>query len=103
MPPPDGLCHPAERQERADAAQSHDGAVCQIGALVIRDGFFGGDRPNHLELDLHSADPRDFLPDGQLAAKDAPVAFSIEVWAPPSAIKSPTKPIAAGDGTKERK
>jgi hypothetical protein len=84
-------------------AQSLDGAVCQIGALVVRDGFFGGDRPNELEFDLRSADPRQFLPEGSLAARDSPLALSLEVWVPPSSLKPPTKPVAADGGAKERK
>ncbi len=68
-------------------AQGLDGAVRQLGALVIHDGFVGGKGTNVLELDISSKDRRDMPPVEPISAARPPLELSVEVWTqlPPAA------------------
>ena len=69
-------------------AQGLDGAVRQVGALVIHDGFVGGKGTNVLELDISSKDRRDMPPVEPISAARPPLELSVEVWTqlPPAGI-----------------
>ena len=75
-----------------------DGAVEQIGAVRIHDGFVGGDGTDVLEFDVRNTEPGQVLPQ-VLDSDDGPVAARLRVFVAKAAPPNP--PSANRDATRK--
>ncbi len=76
-----------------------DGAVEQMGAVRIHDGFVGGDGTDVLEFDVRNTEPGQVLPE-VLDSDDGPVAARLRVFVSKAA---PPKAPSANNNAAEKK
>ena len=83
--------------------QRSDGAVRQVGAVMIRDGFVGGNRTDVLELDVRSHAARDRLLEAPVFGANPPVVVTAEVWTRNESMPAPPQASSAEGKAKRAK
>jgi hypothetical protein len=83
--------------------QPFEGALRQIGAVAIRDGFIGGNGTNVLEVDVRGQAPQDGLPDGPDSKGNVSVVVTGQVWVRTEAVPPPPKAASAEGNAKRAK
>jgi hypothetical protein len=79
-----------------------DGSVEQIGAVMIREGFFGGDGADVLEFDVRNTEPGQVLPQ-VLDRADGPVVARLRVFVSKASLAAPPNPPSAKDNATEKR
>jgi hypothetical protein len=80
-----------------------EGAVEQVGAVFIRDGFVGGNGADLLEFDVRSCDEEHLLPEGTVLSGHGPIVVTLEMRPRDAPPPSDAKAAGAGAGAKPAK